>query len=248
MSLRKTLCLSLFAAARAAAAPAAQAKRAHGLPPGAPSKLSDLYKFFTAALRQGLGAEVQTGNIRILGRSWELIDSAVFPEVEVPLKPFKVQGLSIEKAELLFRHLELDKDALVRWELKPKAVREVQSRFIVSLRSLQAKLSQLSGGELKLAVDVGEQVVELSGPGSFAGIACATSLKLRPRWDEAARQLFLDPVEKSYGGRRVPRWLWRLGKDAAPKGPVLDFAGSWIPFNIQEVHLGWDRLNLSTNW
>ena len=43
-------------------------------------------------------------------------------------------------------------------------------------------------------------------------------------------------------------WLWRLGRSPVPERPVLDLGFSWIPFNIQEVHVGWDRVNLSTNW
>jgi hypothetical protein len=28
----------------------------------------------------------------------------------------------------------------------------------------------------------------------------------------------------------------------------LDLKGQWIPYNIQEVHLSWDTVTLSTNW
>lgn len=215
---------------------------------GPPARLSDLYKFFLQNLRKGLGTEVQSGNIRIQGRSWELLASAKFPEVELPLKPFSTQGLSFEKAEMLFRNLELDRAALLKWDLKVVAVREVQTRLIFSLRSLQKKLSEAAGKELKVAADVEEQSIVLSGPGSFGGLACNTVIKLKPKWDEASRQLTLQAFEKSYGGHKVPGLFWFLGKDGAPLAPVLDFSGSWIPFNIQEVHVGWDRVNLSTNW
>lgn len=214
----------------------------------APEKLSDLYKFFTQAARLGLGAEVAAWPVRITGRSWELLKDAQFPEVELILRPFETQELRFEKAELLFRRLQLDKDRLLNWELDVREVREVQSRLVFTLRSLGRKLSQQAGAEIRLKSDMDDQLLQLSGPGRFLGISCQVLARCRPIWDEKAKTLVLKPVEQSFGGRSIPKWFWWLGSSPVPKAPVLDFGFSWIPFNIQEVHVGWDHVNLSTNW
>ncbi len=226
----------------------ALAPSAWAAPAGPPEKLSDLYKFFNQAARAGLGAETTAWPIRITGRSWELLKDAQFPEVELTLKPFEAQGLRFEKAELLFRRMQLDRDRLLSWELDVRELREVQSRLVFTLRSLGRKLSQAAGQEIRLKSDMDDQVLQLSGPGRYAGIACQVEARCRPVWDEKAKTLRLVAVEQRFGGRKVPRWLWWLGASPVPSEPVLDLGFSWIPFNIQEVHVGWDHVNLSTNW
>jgi hypothetical protein len=240
---------TLFLAAAAllplglAAAPAPDAK-----PSRPPEKLSDLYKFFNLAARQGLGAETTAWPVKITGRSWELMKDARFPEVELILRPFDTQGLRFEKAEFLFRRMQLDRDKLLTWDLDVREVKEVQSRLVFTLRSLAHKLSQASGQEIRLKSDVDDEVMLLSGPGRYLGVACQVSARCQPVWDEKAKTLVLKPVEQRFGDHLIPRWLWFLGSSPVPKAPVLDLGFSWIPFNIQEIHVGWDHVSLSTNW
>ena len=245
MTLRALALTALLAGPAPAAAPAlAEAP----VPDHAPAKLSDLYKVFTLAARDAFQAELQSSQVRILGRSWELMRDASFPEVELTLKPFEAQGLKFEKVELLFRKLQVDKGALEAWRIKLKDVREVQSRLVFSLRSLARKLSDAAGQELKLQADLDAQQLLLGGRGRFLLVPCDVDAVCQPLWDEGTRTLRLAAVEQAFGGHRVPRWLWWLGNSPVPRGPVLDLGPSWIPFNIQEVHVGWDRINLSTNW
>lgn len=242
----KTLALALCLAAPLAAE---RAPKMDGPKPDRPpEKLSDLYKFFNLAARQGLGAETTAWPVKITGRSWELMKDARFPEVELILRPFETQGLKFEKAELLFRRLQLDRDKLLTWDLDVREVKEVQSRLVFTLRSLAHKLSQASGQEIRLKSDVDDEVMVLSGPGRYLGLACQVTARCQPTWDEKAKTLVLKPVEQRFGDHLVPRWLWFLGASPVPKEPVLDFGFSWIPFNIQEIHVGWDHVNLSTNW
>jgi hypothetical protein len=212
-----------------------------------PEKLSDLYRLFTQAVGDGLGAKVQGWPVRIQGRSWELMKDARFPEVELVLKPFEAQDLKFEKGEILFRKLQLDRDALINWKLELREVREVQSRFIFSTRSLAAKLSRMMGQEVALKAE-GEDSVFLTSRGRFLFIPCQVQAVCRLVWNDASKQLALKPVEISYGGHKIWRLFWFLGSRPAPVQPVLDFGFSWIPFNIQEVHVSWDRVNLTTNW
>jgi hypothetical protein len=251
----KQIRFALVAAALAfLAAPPLAAKKSPralfeaGLPADAPKKLSDLYKFFTQAVQQGLGADVRASDVRITGQSWELVRDARFPEVELTLKPFEDQGLHFDKGGFLFRKMDVDRDALMAWKLKVTQVREVQSRMVFTLRSLAQRLSGGAAGDIHLQADMEDQQVDLSGKGSFCGVACAVESRCRFVWDESAKTLSLAPVEQSFGGHRVPRWLWSLGRSPAPQTPVLDFGFSWIPFNIQEVHVGWDEVDLSTDW
>lgn len=213
-----------------------------------PDKLSDLYKFFTAAAEKGLGADFKAWPIRITGRSWELMKTAKFPEVELIMQPFETQGLKFEKAELLFRRMQLDRDRLLNWDLDVREVHEVQTRMVFTLRSLSHKLSEASGKDVRLKSDMDDQVVQLSGPGRFLGIACQVQARCQPLWSEKAKTLRLVPLEQRFGDHPIPRWLWWLGSSPVPKEPVLDLGFSWIPFNIQEVHVGWDHVSLSTNW
>jgi hypothetical protein len=245
---RPLMALVLTALLAAPVAAAAAPPPAPALPDHAPAKLSDLYKVFTLAAREAFQADLQSSQVRILGRSWELMRDAVFPEVELTLKPFEAQGLKFEKVELLFRKLSVDKAALEGWKVRLKDVREVQSRLVFSLRSLAQKLGQAAGQDLKLQADLDAQQLLLSGRGRFLLIPCGVEARCQPVWDEAAKTLRLSPLEQSFGGHRIPRWLWWLGRSPVPDGPVLDLGASWIPYNIQEVHVGWDRINLSTNW
>lgn len=213
-----------------------------------PEKLSDLYKVFTLALRDGLGAEVQAWPVRILGRSWELVRDAKFPEVELTLKPFQTQDLSFEKAEILFKKMAVDHDALQAWKVKLVEVREVETRLIFSMRSLSQKLGKAIGQDVTLKADAEAQTVLLTQKGRYLFIPCTVESTCELNWDEAAKKLVLVPKEVRYGGHRIWRWFWWLGSRPAPEAPVLDLGFSWIPFNIQEVHVSWDRVNLTTNW
>ncbi len=213
-----------------------------------PEKLSELYKVFTLALREGLGADLQAWPVRIVGRSWELVRDAKFPEVELTLKPFQAQDLSFEKAEILFKKMTVDHDALQAWKIKLLEVREVETRLIFSMRSLGQKLSKMAGQDVTLKADAEGQTVWVSQRGRFLFIPCSVESNCELAWDDVAKRLTLVPKEVSYGGHRIWRWLWWLGSRPVPQEPVLDLGFSWIPFNIQEVHVSWDRVNLTTNW
>jgi len=258
LSLCLTLALALLAPRPGAAAPESAHAKAHGrsgaiereadLPEGAPRKLSDLYKFFTQSVSDGLGAPVAATQVRITGRSWELVRDGKFPEVELTLKPFDAQGLKFDKGDFLFRKMEVDQASLLQWRMKMKDVREVESRLVFTLRSLAKRLSDQAGSDIRLQADMEEQQVVLGGAGKFCGIPCAVEADCQFSWDESARTLRLVILDQSFAGHRIPRWLWWLGRSPVPQAPILDFSFSWIPFNIQEVHVGWDQVNLSTNW
>jgi hypothetical protein len=213
-----------------------------------PDRLSDLYKVFNGALHEGLGADVQAWPIRIVGRTFELMRDGHFPEVELTLKPFQAQGLSFEKAEILFKKMSVDREALEHWKLKLQEVREVESRLIFTMRSLAQKLSKAAGQELSLKADAEAQTVLLIQRGRFLFIPCTVEATCELQWDDSAKQLRLKTKEARYGGHSIWRWFWWLGSQPAPKEPILDLGFSWIPFNIQEVHVSWDRVNLTTNW
>ncbi|HTB21635.1 MAG TPA: hypothetical protein VK914_02900 [bacterium] len=226
----------------------AKARFEKSWPKEAPHKLSDLYKFFTQALQEGLGADLRSEDVRITGQSWELMRDASFPEVELTLKPFETQGLHFDKGGFLFRKMDVDQQALAGWKLQVKQVREVQSRMVFTLRSLAKRLSDKAGAEVHLQADMEEQQVVLSGQGSFCRIPCAVEARCHFVWDEASKTLRLVPLQQSFGGHAVPSWLWGMGVSPVPAAPILDFGFSWIPFNIQEVHVGWDEVDLSTDW
>jgi hypothetical protein len=248
--MRKLLPLALSLLLAAAFLPAASKQKPSPVPAGPkpPERLSDLYKLFNQALREGLGTEVQAWPIRIQGRSWELLKDGNFPEVELVLKPFQTQELSFEKAEILFRKLSVDRDALLDWKLRLKEVREVESRLIFSTRSLAQKLGKAAGQELSLKADAEAQTLRVTGKGRFCFIPCTVEADCELKWDDATKQLSLAPRALYYGGHRIWRLFWWMGSSPLPPGPVLDLGFSWIPFNIQEVHVSWDRVNLTTNW
>ena len=124
----------------------------------------------------------------------------------------------------------------------------MQTRLVFTLRSLALKLGAAAGQDIKLQADLDAQQLLLGGRGRFLFIPCQVEARCDARWDDAAKTLRLVPLEQRFGGHKVPRWLWWLGRSPVPDAPVLDLGFSWIPFNIQEVHVGWDRVNLSTNW
>jgi hypothetical protein len=247
MMILRRACLASFLAAGVATALAGAASPAINTSKP-PEKLSDLYKFFTLALRQGLGAEVQAWPVRVQGRSWELVRDAKFPEVELTLKPFQTQDLDFEKAEILFKKMSVDRDALLQWQMKLVEVKEVETRLIFSMRSLSQKLGKALGQEVTLKADAEAQTVLLTQRGRFCFIPCTVESSCEMDWDDTTKQLTPKPVEVRYGNFRIWRWFWWLGTRPAPQAPVLDLGFSWIPFNIQEVHVSWDRVNLTTNW
>ncbi len=212
-----------------------------------PAKLSDLYKFLGMHVRRSLGEEVTVWPIRLLGRAAEIMSAGNFFEVEMVLKPFEYQGLSFEKGEILIKQLKVDPGAMKSWELKVLDYKEVQTRLIFSLRSLEKKLSQ-SMGEVKLKADSAERIIEIRGRGRFLLIPASFETRAGLAWDEGARRLYLKPKAVSWAGLRLPRFLWWLGGRTTPKEAVLDLGSLWIPLNIQEIYVGWDRVNLSTNW
>lgn len=213
---------------------------------GPPEKLSDLYKLLTLNLRKGLSPDLVVWPIRLTGRATEIIDNGLFYEVEMTLKPFDMQGLNFEKGEIFIKKMTVDKAALDKWDLKVLEFREVQTRLIFTLRSLEKKLS--AGGEVKLRADSAERIVEMKGQGRLVGIPLACEVRAGLRWDEKARKLYLEPKEVRYAGFKLPSWLWWLGRNLAPEEPILDLSATWVPLNIQEIYVGWDRINLSTNW
>ena len=214
-----------------------------------PEKLSDLYRFFIQSTREVLGAEVKVKPIRILGRSWVIIPSGKFHEVELTLSEFHLQDLFFESGNILFKRLSIDSEALAAWKMKVMDVRETETRLIFSIRSLQEKLKKYNGGEnYVLRTDISAQQLEVSGKGHFLKIPMTFKVKAKLKWDEEKMQLFMVPVQVSWAGITMPSWLWWGGDGALPEGPILDLKESWIPFNFQETHVAWDHITLSTNW
>ncbi len=254
-SLSQTLALALAlagpASLSAAARPSLAAQRAAvlaRLPASAPRRLSDLYRVFEGALGEGLGVPVRASVVRLWGISWQLVRDARFPKAEVHLKTFRAQGLRFDKADFIFRDLVVDRRALWKGRLELKDVRESQTQLVFTLRSLDQKLASSDGTEPGIRADLEAQRLVLTGKGTFLGLACSTVETCRLVWNPAARTLSLVPVERIFGGRKVPHWLWGLAKGMVPSAPVLDFGASWIPFNIRQVHVGWDEVDLSTDW
>lgn len=216
--------------------------------PRPPEKLSDLYKFLTLNLRKGLSPDLVVWPIRLVGLAREIVNNGMFYEIEMTLKPFEMQGLNFEKGEIFIKKMTVDKEALKLWDLKVLDFREVQTRLIFTLRSLEKKLSLAAGHELKLRADSAARAVEIKGMGRFLGLPLRCEAKAGLRWDEKARKLYFEPRSVSYGGFQIPRWLWWMGSSVATESAILDLSGTWVPLNIQEIYVGWDRINLSTNW
>jgi hypothetical protein len=228
----------------------AQAGPPKAIEPGdsPPDKLSDLYKVLTLNLRKGLSPDLVVWPIRLVGRASEIVDNGMFYELEMTIKPFDMQGLSFEKGEIFIKKMSVDKEALQHWDLKVLDYREVQTRLIFTLRSLEKKLSLALNQEIKLRADSADRVVEIRGQGKLVGIPLACTVRAGLRWDDKARSLYFEPKEVSYAGHVLPHWLWWMGTHVAPETPILDLSATWVPLNIQEIYVGWDRINLSTNW
>jgi hypothetical protein len=213
-----------------------------------PEKLSDLYKVLTLNMRKGLNCDdLVVWPIKLTGRSSEIMLNGIFYEVEMTLKPFETQGLSFEKSEIYVKRLSVDKDALAHWELKVTDYREVQTKLVFTLHSLEKKLGA-GRTELKLRADSSERLIEMRGRGHFCGFPAGYQARASLRWDEKEKKLYLEPKDLSWAGFQMPRIFWWLGTQAVPEEPILDFSSSWIPLNIQELYVGWDRISLSTNW
>lgn len=217
-----------------------------------PEKLSDLYRFLNWHTKKALDPSVNVWPIKLLGLAKEILRAGTFFELDMSVKPFTMQGLSFEKAEFYVKRLTVDADALKHWELKVTDYREAQSRLIFTLRSLEKKINADAAarglGEVKLRPDSSEQVIEIKGKGSLIFLPLNYEARCKVKWDEKTRQLRLQPQSLSYAGLRLPLWLSWLGSTALPQAPLLDLSAVWIPLNIQEVHVGWDQVNLSTNW
>lgn len=214
----------------------------------APDKLSDLYKLLTLNLRKGLSDDLVVWPIRLTGRTSEIVDNGMFYELEMTLKPFEMQGLSFEKGEIYIKKMSVDKEALQHWEIKVLDYREVQTRLIFTIRSLEKKMSLAAGQEIKLRSDSADRIVEIKGSGHFCGIPVLCDARAGLRWDEKARKLYFDPQSLSCAGFNIPRWMWWAASSVVPETPILDLSATWVPLNIQEIYVGWDRINLSTNW
>ncbi len=217
-----------------------------------PEKLSDLYRFLNWHTKKALDPSVNVWPIKLLGLAKEILRAGTFFELDMSVKPFTMQGLSFEKAEFYVKRLTVDADAMKHWELKVTDYREAQSRLIFTLRSLEKKINADAAArglsEVKLRPDSSEQVIEIKGRGSLLMLPLNYEARCKVKWDEKSRQLHLQTQSLRYAGIRLPLWLSWLGTTALPRAPLLDLSAIWIPLNIQEVHVGWDQVNLSTNW
>jgi hypothetical protein len=240
------LCLALMLFLATAAQAGAPKKIEAGDSP--PDKLSDLYKLLTLNLRKGLSPDLVVWPIRLTGRAMEIVDNGMFYELEMTIKPFDMQGLNFEKGEIFIKKMSVDKEALQHWDLKVLDYREVQTRLIFTLRSLEKKLSLALGQEIKLRADSAERLVAIRGKGKLLGLPLACMERSSLRWDEKARMLYFERKEISFADHVLPRWLWWMASGIAPESPILDLSATWVPLNIQEIYVGWDRINLSTNW
>jgi hypothetical protein len=214
----------------------------------APDKLSDLYKLLTLNLRKGFSEDLVVWPIKLTGRATEIVDNGMFYELDMTLKPFEMQGLSFENSDIYIKKMSVDKDALLHWDIKVLDYREVQTRLIFTLRSLEKKLSLAAGQEIKLRADSAERMVIMKGPGHFCGLPVTFEARAGLRWDDKGRKLYFDPKTLACDGYNVPTWLWWMGSSFVPETPILDLSATWVPLNIQEIYVGWDRINLSTNW
>jgi len=212
-----------------------------------PDRLSDLQKYLMIHVRRTLAENISFGPVRLKGRSSDIMAQGNFYELEMSLKPFEFQGLNVEKMEILVKQMRVDAEGLKKWELKVLDYKEAQTRLIFSLRSLEKKLAQ-EQPELRLSADSAERVVEIKGRGRFFFVPAHYETRAAFRWDEKAKKLYLVPKSVSWADFNVPRWLWWLGSGECPSKALLDLSASWIPLNFQEIYVGWDRVNLSTNW
>ena len=237
----------IFSLGLAMAVFAGQARGAD-FPDREPKYLSDLYKYLTHHLEQGLSPNLEARHT-IIGRSWNTIKSGLFHRVESDLQEFDYQGLRFLKAHFEFRRLQVSQPELMKWNLKVESLKESLSSMVFSLKSLESKMQKsMKDPSLELRADIARQEIIAKGKGSLALVSAGYTARLKPRWDVDSRKLYLDPIKVEWAGMDTPGWLWWAGDGAWPEEAVLDLSESWIPFNIQEVNLGWDRVSLSTDW
>jgi hypothetical protein len=212
-------------------------------PRNPPSRLSDLHRYIILQVQDALGIAAK-GKPTITGLSTQIARDGRFRKVEVDMQPFRYQELNFEKFELVVEHLWVKPEALKRWAMEIEKAGDATSRLVFTVPSLEKKLGP--DGSIKLKADINAQDFEATGSGRFLFIPMAWRMLAVLHWDGKA--LYLVPQQLHWGALRVPLWLSFLGSRTLPQGPILDLSGQWIPYNIQEVHLSWDTVTLSTNW
>jgi hypothetical protein len=210
-----------------------------------PSKLSDLQRFMTQQFQEVFGPGLKVHSV-IQGLSKEILATGRFRRVECELSSFHFQDLRFDKAGFVFDHFWVDPKALKSWKLSVDKVGEVQSHLTFTLPSLEAKVASVEGRPMSLKPDVASQEIEVSSKASlfFLPFSCVTRTVLA--WDGSS--LWLKPRRVSWGSFGIPRWLYWALRGAFPVQPVLTMGQTWIPLNIQELHLSWDKVTLSTDW
>jgi hypothetical protein len=208
-----------------------------------PNKLSDLHRFLMRNVQAAFGSAVK-GRPVVIGLSNDIIKTGRFRKVELDLLPFRYQELNIERCELVFEHFWIKPQALREWQVEVEKVGDATSRLVFTMQSLEKKLGP--SGEVKIKPEIATQQLEMAGKGSFLFIPMGYTARASLQWD--GKKLNMKPESLKWGGLRVPLWLAWLGSPVFTKAPLLDLSSSWIPFNIQEVHLSWDTVTLSTNW
>jgi hypothetical protein len=217
--------------------------RADDVPSNPPSRLSDLHRYIILQVQEALGIAAK-GKPTITGLSNQILRDGRFRKVEVDMQPFRYQELNFEKFELVVEHLWVKPEALKRWAIEIDKAGDATSRLVFTVPSLEKKLAP--DGSITLKADINAQSFEATGRGRFCFIPLGWREQTVLRWDGKA--LWLVPEQLHWGSLRVPIWLSFLGTRTLPAGPILDLKGQWIPYNIQEVHLSWDTVTLSTNW
>lgn len=235
---------SLALAFGLALALAASPGSSNQVPSQPPSKLSDLHRFVLMQVQEALGTAVK-GRPVIIGLSDQILSNGRFRKIDLELQPFRCQELNFEKFELALEHFWVRPEALKRWQLEVEKVGDSLSRLVFSLPSLEKKLQTLDPA-LKVKPLVDKQKLEVSGRGRFLLIPLGWTSQASLHWDGKA--LRLKPASLRWGGIRIPLWLSWLGSKTLPEAPLLDLGRSWLPLNIQEIHLSWDTVTLSTNW
>ncbi len=233
-------------AAGLAARPKAPAKyAAPATPVKAPDKLSDLHKLLTDQVEKVFGARISIRPV-VVGLSRQILSNGRIRQVDMTLGSFDYQGLHFSDGELLLDHLWMDPKALSRWEIRVTRVPESSNKLVISLPSLQTKLAQEMGGGFQMQAVVGDQSLQLSGKGRFLGLPMDYKTEAVLRYKDG--DLRLVPRKVIWGYWKIPRWLWWLGRGNCPDKPVLTLPDCWIPWNIQQIHVSWDHIVLSTDW
>jgi hypothetical protein len=232
--------LAVFGAGLALAADNSKPKSA---PPM--KKLSDLQKFFRTQVQQLFGAEVKV-KPTVHGRSFEVIPTGSFPKLELELGPFDYQDLHIERAEFVLERVQIDPQALKNGEMKMEKVGESQMRVVLTLPSLKGKLAKTMGEDLQVKSDQPANELVLTGRGHFCLIPAGFTTRVGLEWE--GRSLYLKPSRVEWGGWKIPGWLWWMGRSAYPKQAVLVLPEGWMPYNVLELHVSWDKVILATSW